>query len=108
MTPTQLADLRRIAGEEIALTPWQDTVQDVRALLPALADCDMAAAVLPLGKMSELLPLLGGKPLLQAVSKRVPTGHTLTLPDGRREAEFAFVHERWERILRIELETVPL
>ena len=108
MTPEQLADLRRIAGEEIALTVWPDTVQDVQSLLPALAECDMAAAVLPPVKLGELLPLLGEKPLLHAVSKRVPTGRTLTLPDGRREAEFAFVHERWERILRMELETVAL
>ncbi len=108
MTGDQRKDLERIAGEPITVTAWQDTVQNVADLKPALSDCDMVAAVLPIGKLGELLKLAGGKPVLQAVSKRLATGRTVVLPDGRTEKEFAFVHAGWEQILRVEVETKPL
>lgn len=105
MTPEQLADLERVMGGPVELLPWRDTVREAARLVPALKEADAAAVVLPLELLGELLPLAGGKPVLQAVSGREATGRTVTTPDGRREPEFAFVHRGWRQILRLEVET---
>lgn len=105
MTEAQLADLERIMGEDVRLSPWRDTVRDVSVLAPAVEEADAVAAVLPLELMARLLRLTGGKPLLQAVSRRLPTGRTHLTPQGNREPEFAFVHDCWQQVLRLELET---
>ena len=97
-----MEDLERVMGGAVTLLPWRDTVRDVELLRPLVAECDAVAAVLPPELLGPLLRMAAGKPLLRAVSGRVPTGRTLTLPDGRREPEFAFVHRGWEQILRAE------
>ena len=108
MTEAQLADLERIMGEDVRLCPWRDTVRDVSALAPAMAEADAVAAVLPLELMARLLRLTGGKPLLQAVSRRLPTGKLRATPEGGSEPEFAFVHDCWQQVLRLEIETKVL
>jgi len=105
MTAEQFHDLERIQGEPICLSPWKNTVQRIGELLPHIAQADAVAAVLPPELLMELLHSAGGKPVLQAVSKRVPTGRIITLADGRTEPEFAFVHGGWKQILRLEMET---
>lgn len=105
MTPEQKADLERIMGGDVALSAVRDTVRDVESLRPALAKVDAAAVVLPPDMLQQLLPLAGKKPVLRAVSGRVPTGRTITLQDGRQESEFAFVHKCWEQILSVEIRT---
>jgi hypothetical protein len=105
MTDAQRADLERIMGGPVRLLPWRDTVEVVECLRPALEAADAVAVVLPLELLAELVPMAQGKPVLQAVSRRVPTGRTVTLPDGRREPEFAFVHRCWNQILRVDIET---
>ena len=105
MTGEQFADLERIMGGPVELIPWRDTVRDVTELVPALAQADAAAVVLPLELLGQLLPLAGEKPVLQAVSARQATGRTVTAPDGQQEPEFAFVHQGWRQVLRLELET---
>lgn len=105
MTRDQRADLERALGGPVELLPWQDTVADVAQLRPALEGADAVAAVLPVELLAQLLPLAGGKPVLVATSGREPTGRVHTLPDGRQEPEFAFVHQGWRQILRLELET---
>jgi len=105
MTPDQRADLERIMGGPVELICWRDTVREASELVPALKQADAAAVVLPLELLAELLPLAGEKPVLQAVSGRVPTGRTVSTPDGRQEPEFAFVHRGWRQVVRLELET---
>ena len=105
MTDAQLADLERIMGGDVRLFPWRDTVRDVSALAPAVEEADAVAAVLPLELMARLLRRTGEKPLLQAVSRRLPTGRTRLTPQGKQEPEFAFVHDCWQQVLRLELET---
>lgn len=58
--------------------------------------------------LAKLLRMAGDKPVLQAVSSREKTGQMLTLPDGRKEPEYAFVHQYWQQILHIEVETTRL
>ena len=105
MTKEQHSDLERIVGEPIKVETYADTVRDIATLRPMICRSQVIAAVLPL----ELLFLLVGeardKPVLVAKSKRSPTGKMLTLADGRSEQEFAFVHDGWDEVVRLELET---
>ena len=105
MTRPQLTDLCRVMDDEVRLLPWRDTVEDVNLLAPALQKADAAAVVLPPELLAKLLPLARGKPVLQAVAGRQPTGRVITLPDGRQEQEFALTHRGWQQILRLDLET---
>lgn len=108
MTTTQLADLERIMGDTVELEIWPDTVQAVEELLPLLDRADAAAVVLPVELLAQLWKLADGKPILQAVSERVPTGRVRQLDNGSCEPEFSFVHKGWQQILRIEVETQML
>lgn len=108
MTDAQMADLERIMEGPVRLLPWRDTVRDVSALAPAVEEADAVAAVLPLELMARLLRMSGGKPVLQAVSRRLPTGRTQVTPEGGQEPEFAFVHDCWQQVLRLEIETKKL
>ena len=103
MTAAQFSDLERVMGEPVRLLPWRDTVDTLSPLAPALAECDAVAAVLPPELLHELLRIAGKKPVLRASSGRKPTGRTLILSDGRQEPEFAYVHQGWEQILRLEI-----
>lgn len=80
MTVEQRSDLERVMGEE----------------------------VLPVELLAELVRLAGKRPVFQAAAVRTPTGRFHTLPDGRREPEFAFAHGGWQQILRLELEVKHL
>lgn len=108
MTDAQRADLERIMEGPVRLLPWRDTVRDVSVLVPAVKRSDAVAAVLPLELMARLLRLAEGRPVLQAVSERRPTGGLRTAPEGGSEPEFAFVHRCWQQVLRLELETKVL
>ena len=105
MTPEQKADLDRIMGESVELIVFRETVHDVGVLLPFIQRVQAVAAVLPPGLLQDLLGLVGEKPLLRAIARREPTGRTLELPDGRTEPEFVFIHDGWEQILRIDIQT---
>ena len=70
-----------------------------------LEQADAVAAVLPPELLAKLLTLAGNKPVLRAVSERRATGCIRTLPDGRREQEFAYVHAGWEQLLRMDVRT---
>lgn len=108
MTWDQQADLERVLSGPVELVPWRDTVADAAQLLPALKGVDAVAAVLPVELLAQVLPLAGGRPVLTAASGREATGRVLTLPDGRQEPEFAFIHRGWRQVVRLELETRPL
>lgn len=105
MTTPQLADLERVMNDRINLNQFSDTVTDFGKLKTLIEQADAIAAVLPLDLMAELLNISGGKPVLQSVSARQPTGRVISLPDGRREKEFSFVHLYWQQVLRVDIET---
>lgn len=108
MTAEQRSDLERVMGEAVELRPWAETVEDLEDLRPELERADAVAAVLPVELLAELVRLAGKRPVLQAAAVRTPTGRVRTLPDGRREPEFAFAHGGWRQILRLELEVRDL
>ena len=105
MTPAQRADLERVLGDSVALSVWADTVENLSALRPAVEAADAVAAVLPPNLLSGLLDMAGDKMVLRAVSRRVDAGRVRTLPDGRTEREFSFVHLYWEQVLCLRVET---
>lgn len=104
MTGQQIADLERIAGEPIDLLCYKGTVYQIDSLIPMIERADMIAAVFPPMLLAKLVKLANGKPVLQAVSKRVPTGRYTVLPDGRKEQEFTFVHVCWQQVIKLEYE----
>jgi hypothetical protein len=95
-------------GESAGISGGASAVAGVRELLPALRDADAVAAVLPPELLGALLRLAGEKPVLLSQSARIPTGRTRASPEGREEPEFAFVHTGWRRLVRLEIETMPL
>lgn len=105
MTRPQQQDLQRILGGPFTLVQWKENVTDVDSLAPLVEQADVIAAVLPTELLAKLWKLAGEKPLLQAVSGRIPTGKILLLPDGRSEPEYIFSHKAWQQILRLEIET---
>ena len=105
MTPEQKADLERVLGDEVLLACWKDTVVDLQVIADLLVHFDVIAAVLPLRLLADLKAVAGDKPILTAASERRPTGKTITLPDGRTEQEFLFVHMYWEEILELCIRT---
>lgn len=105
MTAEQRGDLERVLGGPVELTVWADTVTDLSALRPAVELSDAVAAVLPLDLLAGLLDLAGGKMVLRAVTRRIPSGTFRTLPDGRREQEFTYRHLYWEQVLDLRVET---
>ncbi len=105
MTPPQHRDLDRILGDSLQITQWKDTVRDCNQLTPLIAQADVIAAVLPAELLAQLLKKAGEKPVLQALSQRMPTGRRVKTPDGHWEPEFAFVHRGWEQILKLDIKT---
>ena len=105
MTAAQRADLERALGDQINLDNWADTVRDIKVLRPLVEAADAVAVVLPPELLQAILPIAGEKPVLRAVSGREATGKIIKLKDGREEQEFAFVHQYWEQILRVDIRT---
>jgi len=105
MTAEQLRELARVLGGPVRLRPYRDTVTDVSLLRDAVAAADAVAAVLPAELLAELLALAGDTPVLLSDARRVPTGRTVLSPEGKGEPEFAFRHDGWKRLLRLEVET---
>lgn len=105
MAEKQKEDLIRIAGDEIRITQWKETLHNISEIKPLIENSDMLAAVLPLDLLSQLLSEAQGKPVIQSVTERIATGSTRTLTDGRTEPEFEYRHKYWQQILNIDIKT---
>ena len=108
MTEEQRSNLERGLGDSLELIPWRNTVESIEELLPAIEGTDALAVVLPTDLLAKLMEYVGERPVLYAVSERRRTGRMHTLPDGRQEAEFAFVHREWRQVVRMEFVSRPL
>ena len=73
----------------------KETVTDVAQLLPLLEQADAVAAVLPPELLAKLLTLAGNAGAARGEREKGHGLHSRTLPDGRREQEFAYVHAGW-------------
>lgn len=98
----QIAALREIYGEDVAITDVAESVGVARVLeLAAEHAADVLDVVLPVNLLAELLGPRGTTlPVIRAVMNRVPVS-----ADGR-EVEFVFDH--YERITRVVVETEVL
>ncbi len=108
MMPSQQADLERVMGGPVRLTLWKDTVRDILTLLPMVREADAVAAVLPLELLAKLVKIPGEKPVLQSVCRRTLTGRMIVTSDGRQDPEVCYVHEYWQQILQVEVQTKRL
>ncbi|OUQ43214.1 hypothetical protein B5E65_05420 [Gemmiger sp. An120] len=104
MTPEQLADLERVMQDQVELLQYKDTLKTVDELKPLLPQVQAIAVVLPLEMVAQLMPLAGDRPVLQSVSRRIPSGRMLHLADGRAEEEFVFEHNGWQQIVHLQLQ----
>ena len=108
MTTAQFADLERVLGEPVKLTCWTHTVYSIESLEPMICQADAIAVVLPACLLAQLVQKAVGRPVLQSVAARQPTGRIITLPDGRTEPEFAFIHRGWQQVIYMEMEVKDL
>lgn len=104
MTEGQIEDLERILQHKVELIPFRDSLESVEDLEESHLSVDMIAAVLPPFLLSQLVQKAGEIPVVQAVSKRVKSGHIITLSNGNQEDEYIFVHECWEQVVKFDLE----
>lgn len=108
MTTEQTADLERILGDTFSVKMINQTLKSISPELEQEMDVDIIAAVLPTPLLAELRQKAGEIPLIQSVSQRVKSGKKVILSDGTEMDEFIFVHERWEQIVRLDLELKTL
>ena len=108
MTKEQIEDLNRIAGENVEIIPWKETVHSVLELKPLIEEGDIIAAVLPLDLLAKLLEICDGKMVLQSVADRIPSGKLRTFVGGMVEQEFEFRHKYWQQIIKISVEVKRL
>lgn len=105
MEEKQKEDLKRIAGEDVRIIQWKETLNNIQEIKQKIEESDIVAAVLPLDLLSRLLKEAKEKPVIQSVTERIATGTMRILPDGRQEPEFIYRHKYWQQILNIAIET---
>lgn len=95
MTAEQLSAL----GTVREIVQCDGTISSAWELADEINDCDIIAIVAPIGLQQQFLKLAGDKPVVMALSERVITPD----PEGG-ESKVDFVFQKWERLLRIEVE----
>ena len=110
MTDDQLADLKRIFGDNITVHHVTANASSFRDVLEAGKDDDILAVVLPPAMLADLTnPRNNQKPVIRAIANRVETGNMIINPaTGKKEKEFKFEHAGWEKIVKIEVVTERL
>ena len=95
MTAEQLSAL----GTVREIVQCDGTISSAWELAEEINDCDIIAIVAPINLQQQFLKLAGDKPVVMALSERVITPD----PEGG-ESKVDFVFQKWERLLRIEVE----
>ena len=79
--------------------PFQSgTGEELPALKELIKDFDVLAVVLPIHLQQQLLQVAGDKPVIQALNGRVLVPN---LNGGEEKVQF--VHQKWERLVKIEV-----
>lgn len=101
----QIADLRRIYGNDIVIEKHNITASSHKDVLEASKEADVIAVVLPPNILADLVnPRNNKKPVIRAVSNREKTGKlVLNQATGQNEEEYRFVHGGWEQVEKIEI-----
>lgn len=99
MTEAQKSDLKRIIHGDFETHMIRNTIKNVSEITKYIAGIDIIAAVLPARLMSELLKEVKDVKIIQSVSKRIEVMH-----NENGESEFLFVHDRWEQVIKLDIE----
>lgn len=102
LTGAQRAGLEAYCGTDVSLRWWRENVEQMAALASAIREADVIAAVLPVHLLAELVREAGDRPVLIEEARRS------LLPGGGGEVTVRFSHGRWQRVVRLELELVPV
>lgn len=105
LTPDQMEGLKKIYGQDLTVDHWKDHIDTIDDILPSIEKADAVAAVLPMELLADLVKVCrtSGKDVLVAKAKWAPVPN----PDGG-EPKFAFIHDGWQRVGRLELELAPM
>ena len=95
MTQEQRADLERALNDIVQIHQWPMTVGNVHELDWAIEQADAICAVLPVGKLSELLETAGNRPVLVSKAKREHINGS---------SEIRFAHDGWYQMIRVVVE----
>ena len=96
---TMTAEQLEALGTVREIVQCDGTISSAWELADEINDCDIIAIVAPIGLQQQFLKLAGDKPVIMALSERVITPD----PEGG-ESKVDFVFQKWERLLRIEVE----
>lgn len=102
LSPDQLAGLERLCGGAFELIWWKENVAAPEELLPAAAEADVIAAVLPIHLLARLVALVPDKPVL------IDLAHRTLIPTNGPEAATHFAHGGWQQIKKLELVLEPV
>lgn len=106
LTQDQIDGLRSVYGE-IEIKRCQRTVRNWREVREMGEDCDVLAVVLPIAILADLVGNVN-KPVIRALTSRVPSGCTFMNAAGQEEIEYRFQHNGWEQVKAVQVETVKL
>lgn len=110
MTEEQRKDLNRIYGEDTEVVQVPEQVKGYKEVLEYGKGCDVLAVVLPPVILAELTnPKNNQKPVIRAISNRVPTGRmVINTATGDVEVEYKFKFDHWERVIKVTVEVERL
>lgn len=90
LTGEQLEGLKNFCADDFRVNVWQETVEDLDALAPAIAQADVVAAVLPVHLLAQLV--LTGKPVLISRAQRI------LIPQRGKDPAVLFSHSGWLQV----------
>lgn len=96
---TMTEDQLKALGPVKEIRQFDGTVNSAFELADEMKGCDIIAIVAPINLQAQFLKIAGDKPVVIALSERVITPD----PEGG-ESKVDFVFQKWERLLRIEVE----
>jgi len=97
MTEPQIADLKRIFGDNLIINQVSRTISSAFELQNEIAENDVIAIVAPINLQQQFLKLAGEKPVIIAKSKRL-----VTKIEGE-EDKVEFIFRNWFQIKKIEV-----
>lgn len=101
LTRQQEESLEKFCGGPFEAILWQENVEQLQLLRPAIDRADVIAAVLPVHLLAAVLEMAGEKPVLIEIAKR-------TLVPGGEESAVVFSHGGWHRVARLDVELIPV
>lgn len=99
LSQEQIDGLTAYCGETPQILWYQQTVDSLDELIPAIEQADIIAAVFPLHLLAQLVAL-GKTVLISRAIRRIS-------PSSNGDALAHFTHDGWFRIAKLELELVP-